>query len=36
MIHAGDLIVNPVTGERLLFLETAADTKGECTRFETM
>jgi mannose-6-phosphate isomerase-like protein (cupin superfamily) len=36
MIRAGDLIENPVTGERLLFLETAADTNGEYVRFETI
>ena len=29
MIHAGDTIHNPVTGERILFLETSADTNGE-------
>src|SRR5918995_901700 len=29
MIHAGDMIENVVTGERLLFHATAADTKGE-------
>jgi quercetin dioxygenase-like cupin family protein len=35
MIHAGDSIENPVTGERLLFHLTAADTKGEKVVFET-
>jgi quercetin dioxygenase-like cupin family protein len=29
MIRKGDVIENPVTGERLLFLETSADTGGE-------
>jgi len=29
MIHAGETIHNPVTGERILFLETSADTNGE-------
>ncbi|HEY7793375.1 MAG TPA: cupin domain-containing protein [Gaiellaceae bacterium] len=29
MIRKGDVIENPVTGERLLFLETSADTNGE-------
>ena len=29
MIRKGDTIENPVTGERLLFLETSADTGGE-------
>ena len=29
MIRKGDTIENPVTGERLLFLETSADTRGE-------
>ena len=35
MIRAGDSIVNPVTGERLVFLETSAETDGEYVRFET-
>ena len=35
MIRAGDAIVNPVTGERLVWLETATDTDGAYTRFET-
>jgi mannose-6-phosphate isomerase-like protein (cupin superfamily) len=34
MIRKGDMIENPVTGERLLFLETAADTDGERTVVE--
>ena len=29
MICKGDVIENPVTGERMLFLETSADTNGE-------
>ena len=29
MTKAGDVIENPVTGERIVFLETAADTGGE-------
>ena len=35
MIRAGDSIVNPVTGERLVFELTSHDTNGELTRFET-
>ena len=35
MIRAGDSIVNPVTGERLVFELTSHDTDGELTRFET-
>src|SRR5213080_1580142 len=35
MIRAGDSIVNPVTGERLVFELTSHDTGGELTRFET-
>jgi mannose-6-phosphate isomerase-like protein (cupin superfamily) len=34
MIRAGDSIENPVTGERLVFKTTAADTDGEYTLFE--
>ena len=34
MIRKGDVIENPVTGERLLFLETAANTKGEYSLVE--
>src|SRR5512139_531938 len=34
MIHAGDTIENPVTGERLVFKETSAETDGEYVRFE--
>jgi len=29
MIREGDTVVNPVTGEHITFLETAADTGGE-------
>ena len=35
MIRAGDSIVNPVTGERLVFELTAHDTGGEYTLFDT-
>jgi oxalate decarboxylase/phosphoglucose isomerase-like protein (cupin superfamily) len=35
MIRAGDTIVNPVTGERLVFELTSQDTNGESTRFDT-
>ncbi|HWG56475.1 MAG TPA: cupin domain-containing protein [Gaiellaceae bacterium] len=35
MIRKGDTIENPVTGERLLFLETSADTNGEYVLVET-
>jgi quercetin dioxygenase-like cupin family protein len=34
VIHAGDTIVNPVTGERLVFRQTAADTGGEAVVLE--
>ena len=34
MIHAGDTIENPVTGERLVFKKTSADTNGEYVLFE--
>jgi quercetin dioxygenase-like cupin family protein len=34
MFRAGDSIENPVTGERLVFTKTAAETDGEYTRFE--
>jgi len=34
MIHAGDTIENPVTGERLVFEKTSAETNGEYVRFE--
>ena len=36
MFHAGDQIENPVTGERLVFHETAAETNGERVVFETI
>ncbi len=36
MFHAGDQIENPVTGERLVFHETAAETNGERIVFETI
>ena len=35
MIHAGDTIENPVTGERLVFHETSRETNGEAVVFET-
>jgi quercetin dioxygenase-like cupin family protein len=34
MINAGDTIENPVTGERLVFKQTAAETDGESVLFE--
>lgn len=34
MAHAGDVIEHPVTGERITFLRTAAQTGGEYTRME--
>ena len=36
MIRAGDVLVNPVTGERLIFRQTASDTNGEAVIFETV
>jgi mannose-6-phosphate isomerase-like protein (cupin superfamily) len=36
MIRAGDSIENPVTGERLIFHQTSADTRGERVVFETV
>jgi quercetin dioxygenase-like cupin family protein len=36
MIRAGDSIVNPVTGERLVFELTSNETDGELTQFETI
>ncbi|HUK98290.1 MAG TPA: cupin domain-containing protein [Gaiellaceae bacterium] len=36
MIRAGETLVNPVTGERLVFELTSHDTDGEYTRFETI
>jgi quercetin dioxygenase-like cupin family protein len=35
MIHTGDSIENPVTGELLVFHQTSADTRGEKVLFET-
>jgi mannose-6-phosphate isomerase-like protein (cupin superfamily) len=35
MIHAGDTIENPVTGERIVFHQTSRDTNGEAVVFET-
>src|SRR3954464_3409783 len=35
MIHAGDSIVNPVTGERLVFRQTTRETGGEAVGGET-
>ena len=32
MIHAGDTIENPVTGERIVFNKTSAETGGEAVR----
>jgi quercetin dioxygenase-like cupin family protein len=34
MIHAGDAIENPVTGERLVFRKTSQDTNGEAVVLE--
>jgi quercetin dioxygenase-like cupin family protein len=34
MAHAGQVIENPVSGERFTFLRTAADTNGELLQFE--
>ncbi len=36
MIRTGDTIENPVTGERITFLTTAADTDGEAVVIETL
>jgi quercetin dioxygenase-like cupin family protein len=36
VFHAGDQIENPVTGERLIFHETSAETNGERVVFETI
>ena len=35
MIRAGDSIHNPVTGERIVFRQTSADTNGEAVVIET-
>ena len=34
MAKAGDVIENPVTGERITFLKTTRETNGELLRFE--
>jgi quercetin dioxygenase-like cupin family protein len=34
MIHAGDTLENPITGERLVFKKTSAETNGEYVLFE--
>jgi mannose-6-phosphate isomerase-like protein (cupin superfamily) len=34
MAHSGQIIENPLTGERITFLQTAADTGGELLAFE--
>ena len=34
MINAGDTIVNPITGERIVFHKTSASTGGECVEIE--
>lgn len=34
MAHAGQIIVNPVSGERITFVKTAADTAGEYLEIE--
>ena len=36
MIHAGDTIENPVTGERIVFHQTSRETNGEAVVFETI
>ena len=36
MIHTGDTIENPVTGERITFLATSRDTDGEAVVIETV
>jgi mannose-6-phosphate isomerase-like protein (cupin superfamily) len=35
MIHPGDAIENPITGERIVFHQTSRETKGEAVVFET-
>jgi quercetin dioxygenase-like cupin family protein len=35
MIHAGDTIHNPITGERILFRQTSRETNGEAVVIET-
>lgn len=34
MAHAGDVLENPSTGERIVFRKTAADTNGELLQFD--
>jgi quercetin dioxygenase-like cupin family protein len=34
MAKAGDIIENPITGERITFLKTTRETNGELLRFE--
>jgi quercetin dioxygenase-like cupin family protein len=34
MARRGDVVENPITGERITFLETAGETNGELLRFE--
>ena len=36
MIHQGDRLENPVTGEVLVFHRTSADTNGESVLVETI
>jgi mannose-6-phosphate isomerase-like protein (cupin superfamily) len=36
MIYAGDTLYNPVTGERMTFIETSADTNGEYVKIELL
>ena len=35
MIHAGDVIENPVTGERIVFRKTSRETNGQAVVIET-
>ena len=35
MIQAGDVIENPVTGERIVFHQTSRETNGEAVVIET-
>src|ERR671917_531829 len=35
MLRAGDMLINPITGERLLFQQSARDTDGTAVVFET-
>jgi mannose-6-phosphate isomerase-like protein (cupin superfamily) len=36
LIHTGETIENPITGERITFLATSADTDGEAVMIETV